>query len=191
MTDFRHRLLAPLFRGSVIEREVVVERALRLALLLVVSGIDVFLVPVHGGEPRPRPSVRTAARSFTPTTTSCGRSTCPTGSPEELTVDLSFDPTTNFVEWVHAENRADSMIPSPTGDFLAVDFRGEVFIVPVNEGIGEKTQVNPRTAFEPCWEPVLDGPYFPFCQLTSSYPKTRFQPARSRVPSLTPPPLLP
>ena len=65
----------------------------------------------------------------------------PNGRPQELTVDLSFDPTTNLVEWVHADNRTDGMSPSPKGDFLAVDFRGEVFIVPVDDEVGEKTQI--------------------------------------------------
>ena len=65
----------------------------------------------------------------------------PNGRPQALTVDLSFDPTTNLIEWVHADNRSDGMSPSPDGNFLAVDFRGEVFLVPVDADVGEKTRI--------------------------------------------------
>jgi tricorn protease len=34
-------------------------------------------------------------------------------------------------------NRADGFAPSPTGDYVAVDFRGEIMIVPTEAGVGE------------------------------------------------------
>ncbi|MCH8935304.1 MAG: PD40 domain-containing protein [Gemmatimonadetes bacterium] len=65
----------------------------------------------------------------------------PDGQPQKITVDLSFDPTTSLVEYVNVENRADGISPSANGDFLVVDYRGEVFIVPTDDDVGEKTQV--------------------------------------------------
>jgi tricorn protease len=65
----------------------------------------------------------------------------PNGQPQQLSVDLSFDPTTNLIEWIAAENRAEGMSPSPNGEFLAVDYRGEVFTVPTADDLGENTQI--------------------------------------------------
>ena len=65
----------------------------------------------------------------------------PDGQPQRVTVDLSFDPTTNLIEWIEVAGRAEGMYPSPKGDFLAVDYRGELFMVPTDAEVGEKTQV--------------------------------------------------
>ncbi len=65
----------------------------------------------------------------------------PDGQPRKLTIDLAFDPTTNLVEWVETESRAEGFSPSPEGDYLAVDFRGEIVIVPTDPEVGEKRRV--------------------------------------------------
>jgi len=65
----------------------------------------------------------------------------PDGQPRKVTVNLSADPTINLVEYVESENRADGFAPSPDGSRLAVDFRGEIFTVPAEAGVGEKSQV--------------------------------------------------
>jgi tricorn protease len=65
----------------------------------------------------------------------------PAGQPRRIQVELAFDPRSNLVEWVSTQNRADGFAPSPTGDFVAVDLRGEIFIVPSEPDFGEKTQV--------------------------------------------------
>ncbi|MFW6331175.1 MAG: family 43 glycosylhydrolase [Gemmatimonadota bacterium] len=48
--------------------------------------------------------------------------------------------------------------PSPEGDFLAVDYRGEIFIVPTDPKVGEKTQVtsSPRRDRHQRWSPDGD-----------------------------------
>ena len=65
----------------------------------------------------------------------------PGGTPRKITVDLAFDPKDNLVTWANTRNRADGFSPSPDGDYVAVDFHGEIFIVPADAEVGEKTQV--------------------------------------------------
>ncbi len=65
----------------------------------------------------------------------------PAGQPRKLTVDLAFDPGDNPVDYVQVENRAEGFAPSPDGATIAVDSRGEIFMVPADSGFGEKTQV--------------------------------------------------
>ena len=40
-----------------------------------------------------------------------------------------------------AQNRAEGFSIAPSGDYMAVDYHGEIMIVPTDAGIGEKTQV--------------------------------------------------
>jgi len=61
--------------------------------------------------------------------------------PQRIALDLAFDPKVNLVDYLAADSRADGFSPSPKGDAAAVDFHGEVFIVPTEEGIGEMKQV--------------------------------------------------
>jgi len=61
--------------------------------------------------------------------------------PQRIALDLAFDPKVNFVDYLAADSRTDGFSPSPKGDAAAVDFHGEVFIVPTEEGIGEMKQV--------------------------------------------------
>ncbi|MFC1729867.1 DPP IV N-terminal domain-containing protein [candidate division KSB1 bacterium] len=67
--------------------------------------------------------------------------TVPGGSPQRITVDLAFDPKENLVEYLRAENNADGFSPNKEGDYLAVDYHGEIFIVPTDPEIGEIKQV--------------------------------------------------
>jgi tricorn protease len=65
----------------------------------------------------------------------------PGGQPRRIAVELAYDARDNMVEWITTQNRADGFAPSPNGDFVAVDLRGEIFIVPSEPDYGEKTQV--------------------------------------------------
>lgn len=65
----------------------------------------------------------------------------PGGKPEKINVDLVFDLKENIVEYLRADSKADGYYPSPEGDYAAVDFHGEIFIVPVKSDIGEISQV--------------------------------------------------
>jgi len=65
----------------------------------------------------------------------------PDGKPVKITLDLASDPKENLVEYLAADSRADGFSVAPKGDYLAVDFHGEIFIVPTEEGIGEMRQV--------------------------------------------------
>ena len=47
----------------------------------------------------------------------------------------------NLVTLGEHANQADGFAPSPDGDYVAVDFHGEIFIVPTDAEVGEKTQV--------------------------------------------------
>lgn len=63
------------------------------------------------------------------------------GEPRRVEVRLAFDPPMNRVEWVQVQNSADGFAVDPEGRQVAVDSRGEIFIVPVDPRRGEKRQV--------------------------------------------------
>ncbi len=65
----------------------------------------------------------------------------PSGASRRITIDLDFDIKTNMVEYLTVQNQSNGFSPSPNGDYVAVDYHGEIFIVPTEEDIGEKTQV--------------------------------------------------
>jgi tricorn protease len=65
----------------------------------------------------------------------------PGGQPQPVPVRLAFDPSMNRVEWVQVSNQADGFSVDPEGKTVAVDSRGEIFLVPVDPKVGEKTQV--------------------------------------------------
>jgi tricorn protease len=65
----------------------------------------------------------------------------PAGQPRRIPITLTFDPKENLVAWLRTTNRADGFAPSPTGDRLAVDYYGEIFVVPTDPETGEKLQV--------------------------------------------------
>ncbi|MES2178803.1 MAG: S41 family peptidase [Gemmatimonadota bacterium] len=65
----------------------------------------------------------------------------PSGKPKKLTIAMSFDPKDNDISILAVQNRAEGFSISPTGDYMAVDYHGEIMIVPTESGVGEKTQV--------------------------------------------------
>jgi len=65
----------------------------------------------------------------------------PNGTPKKLTIPLSFDPKENDIQIVTSDSRAEGFSPSPNGEYVAVDFHGDVQILPSDQGIGEKTPV--------------------------------------------------
>jgi tricorn protease len=65
----------------------------------------------------------------------------PGGTPKKVTIDLAFDPKDNLVTFVNTKNKAQGFAPSPEGDYVAIDHRGEIFVVPTDPEVGEKLQV--------------------------------------------------
>jgi tricorn protease len=65
----------------------------------------------------------------------------PGGTPKRVTIEMAFDPKDNLITWVNTRNKAEGFSPSPEGDYVAVDFRGEIFVVPTEAEVGEKAQV--------------------------------------------------
>lgn len=61
--------------------------------------------------------------------------------PFKIPISIDFDLKENLVEYIHVDSRADGFAPSPDGRYLAVDSHGEIFIVPADPEVGEKTQV--------------------------------------------------
>ena len=65
----------------------------------------------------------------------------PSGTPRKVVITMELDPKGNVIEFLTAEGRADGFSVSPTGDYMAVDFHGEVVVVPTDSALGEKIQV--------------------------------------------------
>jgi tricorn protease len=65
----------------------------------------------------------------------------PNGSPRKLTIPLAFDRKDSDLQVLTTDNLAEGFSPSPTGDYVAVDFHGNIAIVPSEQGIGERTPV--------------------------------------------------
>ncbi|MFC1627644.1 S41 family peptidase, partial [Gemmatimonadota bacterium] len=79
------------------------------------------------------------------------------GQTQKVAVDLNFDPKYNLVDYL--SSTVDGFSPSPDGQYIAVDFHGEIFIVPTDPEVGEKKQVTAsgwRDRYEN-WSP--DGAY--------------------------------
>ena len=65
----------------------------------------------------------------------------PAGKPRKISMAMTFDAKENDVDVVTAENRAEGFSISPSGEYMAVDFHGEIVVVPTEAGVGEKMQV--------------------------------------------------
>jgi tricorn protease len=65
----------------------------------------------------------------------------PSGKPRKLNLALAFDAKDFDVEVLTANNRAEGFSIAPSGEFMAVDYHGEIMIVPTDAGICERTQV--------------------------------------------------
>jgi tricorn protease len=62
-------------------------------------------------------------------------------TPARVTIDLAFDPNTNLISFLQTQNRMDGFGITPDGDYAAVDFHGELFVIPTDPEIGEKRQI--------------------------------------------------
>jgi tricorn protease len=65
----------------------------------------------------------------------------PNGAPRKLSIPLAFDPKDSDLDVITSDSRADGFGPSPNGEYVAMDFHGDIQIVPSEQGIGEKTSV--------------------------------------------------
>ncbi len=63
------------------------------------------------------------------------------GQSRKVPIALSFDPKESDVQVLTTTHRADGFSVSPDGSAMAVDFHGEIVIVPVESGVGDKLQV--------------------------------------------------
>ena len=65
----------------------------------------------------------------------------PGGKSKKLSVAMAFDPKENDISLLPVQSRAEGFSIAPTGDFMAVDYHGEIMIVPTEQGVGERTAV--------------------------------------------------
>jgi len=65
----------------------------------------------------------------------------PDGKPQRLRVSGEFDRADNLVSWDSSAGRADGFSPSPSGDRVAVDYHGEIFVVPADSELGDVDEV--------------------------------------------------
>lgn len=65
----------------------------------------------------------------------------PNGKPKKLSIAMAFDPKENDISVLSTTGRAEGFSISPSGDYMAVDYHGEIMIVPTEAGVGERTQV--------------------------------------------------
>jgi tricorn protease len=65
----------------------------------------------------------------------------PGGKAKKLALAMSFDPKEPDVQVFATTSRAEGFGISPSGDYMAVDYHGEIVIVPTEAGVGEKTQI--------------------------------------------------
>ena len=63
----------------------------------------------------------------------------PGGEPRRVEIRLAFEPKHNLIEFVTSSDSADGFAGSPDGEMVAVDFHGEIFLVPAAGG--DKVQV--------------------------------------------------
>jgi len=81
----------------------------------------------------------------------------PNGKAKKLNIALSFDQKDFDVEVLAVQSRAEGFSIAPSGDYMAVDYHGEIMIVPTDAGIGEKTQVTSTPWRERAEEYSPDG----------------------------------
>jgi tricorn protease len=62
-------------------------------------------------------------------------------TPRRVPLSLAFDPNRNLVRFLETQNRSDGFGITPDGDYAAIDFHGEIVLVPTDPDIGEKRQV--------------------------------------------------
>ncbi len=86
----------------------------------------------------------------------------PSGTPQQVSVELAFDPSINRVEWVDVEDQAQGFGAHPDGDVVAVDSRGEIFLVPTDAEEGEKRQITSSAWRDRYQKFSPDGRYLAF-----------------------------
>jgi tricorn protease len=86
----------------------------------------------------------------------------PGGSPQQVSVELSFDPSINQVEWADVEDEAQGFAAHPEGHEVAVDSRGEIFVVPADPEEGEKRQITSSAWRDRYQKYSPDGRYLAF-----------------------------
>jgi len=65
----------------------------------------------------------------------------PNGKAKKLNLTLAFNPKDFDVDVLTTQSRAEGFSISPSGEYMAVDYHGEIMIVPTEQGVGERTQV--------------------------------------------------
>ena len=65
----------------------------------------------------------------------------PNGKPRKLSIAMAFDPKDNDISILQVQSRAEGFSINPTGEYLAVDYHGEIMVVPTEQGVGEKMPV--------------------------------------------------
>ncbi len=86
----------------------------------------------------------------------------PNGQPRKITIDLAFDPKHNQTQYLTTNNQADGFASSPAGDFLAVDWHGEIYLVPTEADTGEKLQITRSTWRDRYQRYSPDGKYLAY-----------------------------
>ena len=62
-------------------------------------------------------------------------------TPRRIPVDLGYVVDHALTEVASTENTAASFGPSPNGSYMAIEFRGEIFAVPTDTGVGERRRI--------------------------------------------------
>jgi tricorn protease len=65
----------------------------------------------------------------------------PNGKPRKLNLAMAFDPKESDIAVVSTQNHAEGFSVAPGGDYVAVDYHGEIMIVPTEPGVGERIPV--------------------------------------------------
>ncbi len=65
----------------------------------------------------------------------------PNGKSKKLNIAMAFDPKDNDIQLLPVQSRAEGFSVSPDGNYMAVDYHGEIMIVPTEQGVGERTPV--------------------------------------------------
>jgi tricorn protease len=70
----------------------------------------------------------------------------PDGEPQRIPIEIKFDVKDNLIKYLHTDSEMEGFSPSPDGSYLAVDYHGEIFLVPTDPEIGEKRQITSSPA---------------------------------------------
>jgi tricorn protease-like protein len=65
----------------------------------------------------------------------------PSGKPKKLSIAMAFDPKESEIVVVSTQSRAEGFAIAPAGDYMAVDYHGEIVVTPTEQGVGERTQI--------------------------------------------------